>query len=501
VSREPLSGRIDAVPSEIWNEEVLAPQFEYEAEHLLRHYVAIEKVLLLEYVRMGLVDAADAGLVAERLGSAAEALRADRRENMSDIAFAVERHVAAGFAAVPAAWHVDRSRNDLQVCAQLMAAREQVARVSEVLLGFGRAVARRARESADIPMPGYTHAQAAQIISPGFYLAALSAETLAASRRLARTHEDIDASPLGCGTMAGQELPWDRDRMAALLGFRRAEPHALVAVASRGWALGIASELANYAVTLSRFATDLMAWGGSQYGFLDLPDELSGISAAMPQKRNFPVLERIRGRCAHVVGCGSDLAQGQRNTPYTNTVEVSKEAGARLRDQVDALQSTLRLASAVVENLGFHVDRMYEVCEREYLGGFTLANGLTLKAGIPWRTAQVVAGRYVKRALELGIGPAEPDGALLAALAEEQGHRVPDPDALLAASLGVREGLRAKRSAGSTHPDSVRDLLAAQEAEYAELELWWQDRRSVAASAAEQVDAELGHSSFPVRSR
>ncbi|GDY51924.1 hypothetical protein SVIO_025470 [Streptomyces violaceusniger] len=231
----PVTGRIDGIPSEVWHEEVLAPQFAYEAEHLLGHYVAIEKVVLAEYVRMDLVDVADAAALGARLDTLSpEAVRADPEQNMSDISFAVERHVQAG-GPVFAAWHVDRSRNDLQACAQLMAAREGLSAIAVDLAAFGRAVIALAARYTDTPMPGYTHGQAAQIISPGFHLAALAAETITALRRMLHTYDECDACPLGSGTMAGQELPWDRARMAGLLGFARAQPHALVAVASRTW--------------------------------------------------------------------------------------------------------------------------------------------------------------------------------------------------------------------------------------------------------------------------
>ncbi|GAA3716097.1 argininosuccinate lyase [Streptomyces tremellae] len=484
-----VTGRIDGVPSDIWHEEVLAPQFAYEAEHLLGHYLAIEKVLLLEYVRMGLVDAAGAAGIAARLDSLTpDAVRADPEDNMSDISFAVERHVMSGPVPPFHAWHVDRSRNDLQVCAQMMSARENLTAVAAGLVSLGRAVTSLAARYADVPMPGYTHAQAAQIVSPGFYLGALAAETTATLRRLLHTYDEADACPLGSGTMAGQELAWDRARMAGLLGFSRVQPHALVAVASRGWALAIAGDLAHYAVALSRFTTDLMAWGGSGFGFLELPDDLSGISAAMPQKRNFPVLERIRGRCAQVAGCAADLAAGQRNTAYTNTVEVSKEAGGQLRTQFDAMRSVLRLTRAVVGGAVFSADRMREACAEEYLGGFTLANRLTLDYGVPWRTAQVISGRYVKRALEKGLRPAEADATLLAALCAQEGYEAEGTGALLAVAFDVDEGLRAKRSAGSAHPDEVRAALVGQEGELTRLAGEWSLRARRSTDAARRQD-------------
>ena len=92
-----LTGRIAGVPSEVWHEEVLAPQFAYEVEHLLPWYVAIEKVLLLEYARMGLVDAGEAEALGRRWASVSPtSIAADPRANMSDIAFALERYVAEG---------------------------------------------------------------------------------------------------------------------------------------------------------------------------------------------------------------------------------------------------------------------------------------------------------------------------------------------------------------------------------------------------------------------
>ena len=85
----------------------------------------------------------------------------------------------------------------------------------------------------------------------------------------------------------------------------------------------------------------------------------------------------------------------QRNTPYANSVEVGKEAAAGLPGLFAALASTLRLFGTVLARLEFRADRMRAAAEAEFLGGFTLANRLTLRAGIPWRTAQVLGGRYV----------------------------------------------------------------------------------------------------------
>jgi argininosuccinate lyase len=457
-----LSGRVSAAPAELLHDEILRPQFEYEVAHLLPWYLAAEKVLLAEYVRCGLITSGDARALHAVLDQVTAAdLTAHPDVNMSDLAFALERHVEERLPAPVPAWHVDRSRNDLQSCAQLMFGRDQLGHVVDDLLALGRAAHVLAGETACLPMPGFTHLQAAQVISPGFYLAAVVEQALHTADRLLATYDGIDRCPLGAGAMSGQELDWDRDRMAALLGFHAPQPHALVAVASREWVLEITAELSVLGVGISRFVTDLMAWGSSQYGFVELPDSHAGISAAMPQKKNFPLLERIRGRSAHLSAFHVDVVLGQRGTPFANMVEVSKEASAHLLTAFATARSTLRLFTEVLGRLRFRPDRMRAACAAEHLGGFTLANRLTLREGVPWRRAQVIAGRYV--VATQGRPPAEVAPDVLAEVAREAGFPLSAPASVLAGAFDVDAGLREKCSAGSTNPDSVRELLATQE--------------------------------------
>lgn len=472
-----LTGRIDADPSRLLHEEVLEPQFLHEVEHLLPAYLAIETVFASEYHRMGLITGDEAAAIGRALGEIEPSmLTADPSANQSDIAFAIEQQVAKRIGAPVARWHVDRSRNDLQACAQLMHGRELLFDVARQLHAFGDEVRCTASRLTDVPMPGYTHLQPAQVITPGFYLAALSEEVKHALDRLRTTYDELNHCPLGAGAMAGQELPWDRRRMALLLGFTDTRQHALVSVASRAWVSEITGELALFGVTLSRFVTDLMAWASGEYGFVDLPDEWSGISSAMPQKKNFPVLERIRGRTGHLVAAHVDLLLGLRNTPYANSVEVSKEATAPLHRACADVASILRLAIAVVGGLRFDADRMRSACEREYLGGFTLANLLTLNSGVPWRTAQVIAGQYIVEAVRRGLPPQGYDPDLLRDTAAGHGYQSIDPALTLDEAFDVDRNLWRKQSSGSTNPEQLRKLLDRQATEYQQAAAEW-DRR------------------------
>ncbi|MFD4789572.1 argininosuccinate lyase [Streptomyces sp. NPDC058459] len=487
-----LSGRIRGGPSDLLHEELLAPQFQFEVRHLLEHYIAVEKTLASEYTRMGLLSAAEAHSVAALLDAVGpDTLTARPDANMSDIAFALERHVTAGLPAPLPRWHVDRSRNDLQACAQAMFGRDRIARLAGSLLELCAVLLERAEDTRGLPMPGYTHFQAAQIITPGFYLAAFTDQLLHTQRRLLHTYDGMNACPLGAGAMAGQELPWDRDRMARLLGFDRPHPNALTAVASRRWSAEATAELSLLGAALSRFVTDLLTWGGSEHGFIELPDELSGISSAMPQKKNYPVLERIRGRTAHLTAFHADVLLGQRNTPFSNLVEVSKEAGTHVLTAFDSAHGTVRLLTEVMRRLHFRADRMRAVCEREYLGGFSLANALTLTEGVPWRTAQVVAGKYVVSACEAGVSPRPGRPDLLTRAAAEQGLVLTAPAALLADAFDVDRGLARLASAGSAHPDAVRETLRSQRAAHEETRAAWDRRAEAVRAGASETNRAL----------
>ncbi|MCR8643276.1 lyase family protein [Paenibacillus sp. N1-5-1-14] len=466
-----LTGRIVEAPSQLLNEEILEPQFMYEVENLLPAYIQIEQVMLLEYVRMGWIESEDANEIALALQSiTSETLVPDLKQNMSDIAFAIEHKVVSSLIEPVACWHMDRSRNDIQACAQLMFGRTQWLLTIKYMKQLIEAVAEKAEQYRQTPMPGYTHYQSAQVITPGFYLATINEELLHHLQQWIQVYQEINQCPLGSGAMAGVELAWDRDRLASLLGFHQPRASALAAVASREWLLRISAELSLLSVLVSRFVTDLIQWGSSEMCLIDLPDQLSGISSAMPQKKNFPILERIRGKSAHLSAFHIDMVLGQRNTAFTNLVETSKEASTHFLVLLQTTQSLLRLLTTVVDHLSFHEERMLAICKRDYFGGFTLANRLTMDIGIPYRKSQVIVGQYIRNVTARGLLPSQEDAYLLLQLCKEEGFILSNAEEMIRSAFDVHQNLYAKQSSGSTHPEQVHKLLLHQQVRGYELE-------------------------------
>lgn len=479
------TGRIRRPPARLLDDAVLTQRFDWEMRTLLRHYRWIELTQTAEYARMGLLghDAAER-IRRVVLDLTPEQVGAERAAAMSDPLFALERSVQARVPEDAHAWHVDRSRNDVQACAQLMLGRERLLETVAAVGGLARATLRTAAGHTESVMPGYTQHQSAQTMTFGFYLAALAEAATDATESLLALFDTVNLCPLGAGAMAGLELPWDRERIAVALGFDRPQPHALTSVASRAWVLRTAGELSVLGTTLSRFLTDLIWWSGSSCRFVDLPDELAGISSAMPHKRNFPILERARGMTGHLVGLSYDIMIGQRNTGYTNLVEVSKESTRFLEDLFSTCGTMLALFERVVANARFHPERAGRVARGELTAASTVANHLTLEHGVPARSAQVVVGSWISAAMER----LDPDATLtpdllsapdLVAAGERLGFTFAVEEDEVRGLLDAEASVWRKRTGGSTGPEQVRllleqtgDRLAAAERGAAERSGW-----------------------------
>ncbi|WP_394186515.1 argininosuccinate lyase [Metabacillus halosaccharovorans] len=459
---ETLSGRISASPSMLLHEEILKPQFDYELKHLLPYYIQIEEVMTIEYERLGLISKESMVEIVNLLNQLTkENITADPKSNMSDICFAIEQYVESRLEHPVPNWHVDRSRNDVQATAQIMFARENLVTIMEEITELIEEVLTLSNDNMSVPMPGYTHYQSAQIITVGFYFTAVSEVLQKSLNRMIKIYDEINKCPLGSGAMSGMELEWNRAEMATKLGFLDSS-HALVSVASKEWMLQIAAECSNLATVISRFITDLITWGSSEYKFFVLPDEMSGISSAMPQKKNYPILERIRGRSVHINSYYYDMLNAQRNTPFTNLVETAKEGGSNFYPMITCMKSVLKLYTAVIKAMKFNKEHMYEMCANDFFGGFSLANLLTLQCSIPYRQSQIISGKYIVAMNAQNRKPNEVELSFLNELCEKYGYKSSLTEDQLIEIFSVTESLSRKKTQGSTNPLEIKQLIDQQ---------------------------------------
>src|SRR5262249_1096700 len=134
------------------------------------------------------------------------------------------------------------------------------------LTGMQRALVMQAEPHAGTPMPGYTHLQRAQPITPGHHLLAYREMFDRARGRFAHARRRAAVSPLGSGALAGTTLPIDRDRVAVALGLSAITRNSLDAVSSRDALLEHLSACAIASVHLSRLAEEVCLWATEEFG-------------------------------------------------------------------------------------------------------------------------------------------------------------------------------------------------------------------------------------------
>jgi argininosuccinate lyase len=135
-------------------------------------------------------------------------------------------------------------------------------------------------------------------------------------------------NPLGTAAGYGTTLPVNRQLTSELLEFDNLLFNSAYASLSRGKIeMAIASALASIAQTLSRFSMDICLYMGSEYRFIDFPDEYVTGSSIMPQKRNPDVFELIRGRCNVIQSLPNQVALLNSNlqSGYNRDLQLLKQ--------------------------------------------------------------------------------------------------------------------------------------------------------------------------------
>jgi argininosuccinate lyase len=355
--------------------------------------------------------------------------------------------------------HVARSRNDINATVTRMRVRRELLGALGECAELAAALRKLALDHLETVMSGFTHLQPAQPSTFGHYLAAVLSELVRTSTWLADSYPVVNRSPMGAAAGVGTSFRIDRHQVARLLGFAGPIANSIDAVGSRDYVVHVLSGLALLGTTLTRLATDLQAWASAAYGFLGWPDELVSTSSIMPQKRNAFVLENVRGQSVQATGELMNALMGLKNTPYTNSVEVSSEVSAHIYPALASTRKALRLMTLLVAHVEVQPERM-----RGFLRGAdttmtALADFLVARHGLAFRAAHDAVSALVARkadgtelspaAAKAGLDEILRTSAHAPALDEAELARVLDPDLCV----------RAASSGGGPAPDTVREQL------------------------------------------
>ena len=244
-----------------------------------------------------------------------------------DIHTAIERRVTELIGDVGAKVHTGRSRNDQVATALRLWCRRSLLGVAEEIMALQDVLAERAREAADVYLPGYTHMQRAQPVLLAHHLLAHGWALARDVDRLLTTVDRLNTSPLGAGALAGSSLPLDPDYVAAELGFHGRFENSLDAVADRDFVAEALFDFALLGVHLSRMGEEIVLWSTEEFGFCTLDDAYATGSSMLPQKKNPDVAELARGKSGRLIGHLTAVLVTLKGLPlaYNRDLQEDKE--------------------------------------------------------------------------------------------------------------------------------------------------------------------------------
>jgi len=373
------------------------------------------------------------------------------RPELEDIHMNIERRLQDLIGDVGGKLHTGRSRNDQIALDERLYLKEIVGGTREGLRRVQQVLVDRAAETADAPMPGYTHLQRAQPVVLGHHLLAYVFMLDRDRQRLAACAARADALPLGAAALAGTAYPIDREALARDLGFAAVTANSLDAVSDRDYVLEFLGAAAIVGMHLSRLAADLTLWATAEFGFVEFADAFATGSSIMPQKKNPDVAELIRGKSGRLYGNLVAVLTMMKGLPLTYNSDMQEDKEP-LFDSVDTLEAILGVLPPLLASLTFRTERMRAAAGEHYATATDLADYLVRK-GLPFRQAHEIVGRVVRHALEAG--------RTLDALPLDTLRRFsPLIDADVSGALTGDASLRARAVTGGTAPEAVQRALA-----------------------------------------
>jgi len=315
-------------------------------------------------------------------------------QNSEDIHTFMEENLTKIVGDIGKKIHAGRSRNDQVNLDLKLYLKKESCEIAELLISFLKILLSLSEIYIDTIMPGYTHLQHAQTVTLGHYFLAYYEMFQRDLERLEDFYKRIDILPLGCGALAGSNIPLDREYTAKLLGFTKIAENSLDAVSDRDFVMEFLFFIAVTFLHFSRLSEEIILWATQEFSFIELPESYSTGSSMMPHKRNPDLAEHSRGKAGRILGDLLRIMVVMKGLPlsYNGDLQEDKEA---VFDALDQLKLTLKVWIAFLPQLKFNKNKMLNLAKNSYLFSTDIAEYLVMK-GIPFREAHKIVGEVVK---------------------------------------------------------------------------------------------------------
>jgi len=314
---------------------------------------------------------------------------------LEDIHMAIEAALTAKIGDAGRKLHTGRSRNDQVATDIRLWMRDEIETIQGKIALLQKAFVNLAEKHISDVMPAYTHFQRAQPISIAAYLLSFVEQLNRDNLRLKNCRTLLNASPLGCGAIAGSSLPLDRKKTASLLGFADITYNTIDSVSDRDFCAEFVFDCSLIAAHLSKLAEDWIVFSTTEFDFIHIDDAFCTSSSMMPQKRNPDMLELIRGKTGSVYGSLMAILTILKAQPsgYNRDLQDDKR---HVFSASDTIEACIDMAAAIVANTTFKTEKIAANIDKGFLDATALAEYL-VKKGIPFRTAHGIVGSLVAK--------------------------------------------------------------------------------------------------------
>ena len=291
--------------------------------------------------------------------------------------------------------HTGRSRNDQVAQDVRLFIHDSIQEIKSKVLDLLVTLFRKAQNSVDIVMPGYTHLQVAQPIRVSHYLLS---HFWAIKRDLDQfefTEGMNHRLVLGSGAMAGVNYATDRNFLMEELGLSSLSENSMDAVSQRDHLLNFIFASSLLLTHFSRICEEIIIFSSVEFGFISLPDSLTTGSSIMPQKKNPDIAELIRGKSGRVISHLQHVFFLVKGLPLTYNRDLQEDK-IPLFDSLDQVLISIEGLDAMISSLIFHPENMQNSLARGFATATDLADYLVSKKNIPFREAHELVGKLVQ---------------------------------------------------------------------------------------------------------
>lgn len=312
-----------------------------------------------------------------------------------DVHTKIENHLTAKLGEVGKKIHTGRSRNDQVLTALRLFIRENLFQIWFETLDLTESFLNFSKQHSAVLIPGYTHMQKAMPSTIGLWAGAFVEGLLDDLVLLKAAFQLNDQSPLGGAAGYGVPLPLDRQFTADLLGFTKVQNNSLYCQNSRGKIEGVViAALISIIQDVNKFASDILLFTTSEFGFFEVTSELCSGSSIMPQKKNVDIAELLRskvhlllGNYVQIISLSTNLFSG-----YSRDLQDGKKP---LFESLKLSIQVLQITKILLASLKINQQKIKSQISPELFATHYALN--LVEQGIPFRQAyQKAATGYQK---------------------------------------------------------------------------------------------------------